>query len=102
MGMSYDEMVEKVFGSNALTGESNTAAQVAAVAVLLASEAAAALSAVFSMPTADNHPAEDFPLANPLGVNSAGGMHATHISDLKRPRVCVRLHGIAIYRRTCP
>ena len=38
MGMSYDEMVEKVFKSKTLTGELNTVEQVAAVAVLLASE----------------------------------------------------------------
>ena len=39
MGMTYDEMVEKVFRSKALTGELNTVEQVAAIAVRLASEA---------------------------------------------------------------
>jgi NAD(P)-dependent dehydrogenase (short-subunit alcohol dehydrogenase family) len=38
MGMTYDEMIEKVFKSKTLTGELNTVEQVAAVAVLFASE----------------------------------------------------------------
>ncbi len=38
MGVTYDEMIEKVFRSKTLTGELNTVEQVAAVAVLLASD----------------------------------------------------------------
>lgn len=39
MGISYEEMIEKVFKAKTLTGALNSVAQVAAVAVLLASEA---------------------------------------------------------------
>jgi 3-hydroxybutyrate dehydrogenase len=38
MGLTFDEMVEKVFKAKTLTGALNTAEQVAAVAVLLASQ----------------------------------------------------------------
>lgn len=47
MGMTYDEMVEKVFKSKTLTGELNTVEQVAAVAVLLASEAGRGITGSF-------------------------------------------------------
>jgi len=47
MGMTYDEMVEKVFKSKTLTGELNTVAQVAAVAVLLASDAGRGITGSF-------------------------------------------------------
>jgi 3-hydroxybutyrate dehydrogenase len=47
MGMSYDEMVEKVFKSKTLTGELNTVEQVAAVAVLLASDAGRGITGSF-------------------------------------------------------
>jgi 3-hydroxybutyrate dehydrogenase len=47
MGMTYDEMVENVFKSKTLTGELNTVEQVAAVAVLLASEAGRGITGAF-------------------------------------------------------
>ncbi|HTK99845.1 MAG TPA: SDR family NAD(P)-dependent oxidoreductase [Pseudomonadales bacterium] len=47
MGMSYEEMVEKVFKSKTLTGELNTVEQVAAVAVLLASETGRGITGSF-------------------------------------------------------
>jgi 3-hydroxybutyrate dehydrogenase len=47
MGLSYDEMIEKVFKAKTLTGELNTAAQVAAVAVLLASDAGRGITGAF-------------------------------------------------------
>ena len=47
MGMSYDEMVDKVFKSKTLTGELNTVEQVAAVAVLLASDAGRGITGSF-------------------------------------------------------
>jgi NAD(P)-dependent dehydrogenase (short-subunit alcohol dehydrogenase family) len=47
MGLSYDEMIERVFKSKTLTGELNTAAQVAAIAVLLASDAGRGITGSF-------------------------------------------------------
>ena len=47
MGMSYDEMVDKVFKSKTLTGELNTVEQVAAVAVLLASDTGRGITGSF-------------------------------------------------------
>jgi 3-hydroxybutyrate dehydrogenase len=47
MGLSYDEMIEKIFKSKTLTGELNTVAQVAAVAVLLASDAGRGITGSF-------------------------------------------------------
>ena len=47
MGMTYDEMVENVFKSKTLTGELNTVEQVAAVAVLLASDAGRGITGSF-------------------------------------------------------
>ena len=47
MGLSYDEMIERVFKSKTLTGELNTVAQVAAVAVLLASDAGRGITGAF-------------------------------------------------------
>jgi 3-hydroxybutyrate dehydrogenase len=47
MGLSYDEMIDKVFKAKTLTGELNTVAQVAAVAVLLASEAGRGITGSF-------------------------------------------------------
>jgi 3-hydroxybutyrate dehydrogenase len=47
MGLSYDEMIERVFKSKTLTGELNTTAQVAAVAVLLASDAGCGITGAF-------------------------------------------------------
>jgi len=47
MGLSYDEMIERVFKAKTLTGELNSAAQVAAVAVLLASDAGRGITGSF-------------------------------------------------------
>jgi len=47
MGMTYDEMVDKVFKAKTLTGELNTVEQVAAVAVLLASDAGRGITGSF-------------------------------------------------------
>ncbi len=47
MGLSYDEMIERVFKAKTLTGELNTAAQVAAIAVLLASDAGRGITGSF-------------------------------------------------------
>jgi NAD(P)-dependent dehydrogenase (short-subunit alcohol dehydrogenase family) len=47
MGLTFDEMVDQVFKSKTLTGQLNTAAQVAAVAVLLASEAGRGITGSF-------------------------------------------------------
>jgi NAD(P)-dependent dehydrogenase (short-subunit alcohol dehydrogenase family) len=47
MGLSYDEMIEKVFKAKTLTGSLNTAPQVAAVAVLLASDAGRGITGAF-------------------------------------------------------
>ena len=47
MGLTYDEMVEKVFKSKTLTGELNTVEQVAAIAVLLASDAGRGITGSF-------------------------------------------------------
>ena len=47
MGLSYDEMIEKVFKSKTLTGELNTVEEVAAVAVLLASDAGRGITGSF-------------------------------------------------------
>ncbi len=47
MGLRYEEMIERVFKAKTLTGELNTAAQVAAVAVLLASEAGRGITGAF-------------------------------------------------------
>ncbi len=47
MGLSYDEMIDKVFKSKTLTGELNTVEQVAAVAVLLASDAGRGITGAF-------------------------------------------------------
>ncbi len=47
MGLSYDEMLERVFKAKTLTGELNSAPQVAAVAVLLASDAGRGITGAF-------------------------------------------------------
>jgi NAD(P)-dependent dehydrogenase (short-subunit alcohol dehydrogenase family) len=47
MGLSYEEMIEKVFKAKTLTGELNSVEQVAAVAVLLASEAGRGITGAF-------------------------------------------------------
>jgi NAD(P)-dependent dehydrogenase (short-subunit alcohol dehydrogenase family) len=47
MGLSYEEMIEKVFKAKTLTGELNTVAQVAAVAVLLASDVGRGITGAF-------------------------------------------------------
>jgi NAD(P)-dependent dehydrogenase (short-subunit alcohol dehydrogenase family) len=47
MGLSYDEMIERVFKAKTLTGELNSVEQVAAVAVLLASEAGRGITGAF-------------------------------------------------------
>ena len=47
MGLSYDEMIERVFKSKTLTGELNTVEQIAAVAVLLASDAGRGITGTF-------------------------------------------------------
>ena len=47
MGLSYEEMIEKVFKAKTLTGELNTVEQVAAVAVLLASDAGRGITGTF-------------------------------------------------------
>jgi NAD(P)-dependent dehydrogenase (short-subunit alcohol dehydrogenase family) len=47
MGLTFDEMVEKVFKSKTLTGELNTTAQVAAIAVVLASDAGCGITGSF-------------------------------------------------------
>ena len=47
MGLSYDEMIDKVFKSKTLTGALNTVEQVAAVAVLLASDAGRGITGTF-------------------------------------------------------
>jgi 3-hydroxybutyrate dehydrogenase len=47
MGLTFDEMVERVFKAKTLTGELNTVEQVAAVAVLLASEAGRGITGSF-------------------------------------------------------
>lgn len=47
MGLGYEEMIEKVFKAKTLTGELNSAEQVAAVAVLLASDAGRGITGAF-------------------------------------------------------
>ncbi|HEY8122116.1 MAG TPA: SDR family NAD(P)-dependent oxidoreductase [Myxococcota bacterium] len=47
MGLSYDDMIEKVFKAKTLTGELNTVEQIAAVAVLLASDAGRGITGAF-------------------------------------------------------
>ena len=47
MGLSYEDMLEKVFKAKTLTGELNSVEQVAAVAVLLASEAGRGITGAF-------------------------------------------------------
>ncbi len=47
MGLSYDEMIDNVFKAKTLTGELNTTAQVAAVAVLLASDVGRGITGAF-------------------------------------------------------
>ncbi len=47
MGLSYEEMIDKVFKAKTLTGELNTVEQVAAVAVLLASDAGRGITGTF-------------------------------------------------------
>ena len=47
MGMTYEEMIEKVFKSKTLSGNLNTVEQVAAVAVLLASDAGRGITGSF-------------------------------------------------------
>jgi NAD(P)-dependent dehydrogenase (short-subunit alcohol dehydrogenase family) len=47
MGLSYEEMIDKVFKAKTLTGELNTVEQVAAVAVLLASDAGRGITGAF-------------------------------------------------------
>lgn len=47
MGLTFDEMVEKVFKAKTLTGELNTVEQVAAIAVLLASDAGRGITGSF-------------------------------------------------------
>jgi NAD(P)-dependent dehydrogenase (short-subunit alcohol dehydrogenase family) len=47
MGLSYDEMIEKVFKAKTLSGELNSVEQVAAVAVLLASDAGRGITGAF-------------------------------------------------------
>lgn len=47
MGLSYQDMIDKVFKAKTLTGELNTVEQVAAVAVLLASEAGRGITGAF-------------------------------------------------------
>lgn len=47
MGLTFDEMVDQVFKSKTLTGQLNTAEQVAAVAVLLASDAGRGITGSF-------------------------------------------------------
>jgi 3-hydroxybutyrate dehydrogenase len=47
MGLSFDEMIEQVFKAKTLTGELNTVEQVAAIAVLLASDAGRGITGSF-------------------------------------------------------
>jgi NAD(P)-dependent dehydrogenase (short-subunit alcohol dehydrogenase family) len=47
MGLSYEEMIDKVFKAKTLTGELNTVEQIAAVAVLLASDAGRGITGAF-------------------------------------------------------
>jgi NAD(P)-dependent dehydrogenase (short-subunit alcohol dehydrogenase family) len=47
IGLSYEDLIEKVFKAKTLTGELNTPAQVAAVAVLLASDAGRGITGSF-------------------------------------------------------
>jgi len=47
MGLSYDEMIERVFKAKTLTGELNRVEEVAAVAVLLASDAGRGITGSF-------------------------------------------------------
>jgi enoyl-[acyl-carrier-protein] reductase (NADH) len=65
MGMSYEEMVEKVFKSKTLTGELNTVEQVAAVAVLLASETGRGITGSFFNVDGGQSPTDPRELGDP-------------------------------------